>query len=379
MKSGKRGRSRAPDTRRRRVNVGVSLLLRDGQQSLWENGIFQNTHFLVELLKLSPAVDKVFIVAAGPGSIERGDGFLADAPAPIIDMSEALDALDVMIELSAQVELTWALRFAELGKRIVSMHVASDFIIDAERTAFDLAPGFCMAEVPYHEVWTLPAFEATCAPYYRAALRSPVRVMPHLWSPSLLERAIAAGGTNPSFDYVPGRKRWRIGIFEPNICSVKTCHLPLLLSDIAHRMDATAIEYLRVYNALKLKEHREFVAYARSMDLVQQGLATFEGRFPIHEVLGRDCDAIVSHHWYNAQNYLRALGRSTLIADRSLSARPTSPFDRSSWSDLTASCPARCPSPSAASLSSKASINFHPHHHLRQSCLRSIADAGRDV
>ena len=61
---------------------------------------------------------------------------------------------------------------------------------------------------------------------------------------------------------------------------------------------------LRVYNGLALKEHRDFVAYARSMDLVQQGLATFEGRYPIFDIMGREADAIVSHHWHNGQNYL---------------------------------------------------------------------------
>lgn len=55
---------------------------------------------------------------------------------------------------------------------------------------------------------------------------------------------------------------------------------------------------------MALKEQPDFVAYARSMDLVEQGLATFEGRFPIFQIMGDSVDAIVSHHWENAQNYL---------------------------------------------------------------------------
>ena len=33
----------------RKLRVGVTLYVRSGQQSIWENGIFQNCAFLVQL------------------------------------------------------------------------------------------------------------------------------------------------------------------------------------------------------------------------------------------------------------------------------------------------------------------------------------------
>lgn len=286
------------------LKVGVSLYIREGQQSLWENGIFQNCYFLVELLKCSAAISQVFIVNGGPGDPSSAGDFLAQAPAPVISLSEAHDMLDVIIELSAQLDPEWGKSFVGKSGRIIGMHVANDYIIDAERMVFGLDPGFRMTAVPYHEIWTLPSFEKTCADYYRVGLRAPVRVMPHLWGAVLLERALAAKEEGRRFEYRPGRARWRLAILEPNICSVKTCHLPMLLSDVAHRNDPKIIEYVRVYNTLRLKEHRDFVAYARSLDIVKQGLATFEGRYPIFDIMGQDSDAIISHHWENAQNYL---------------------------------------------------------------------------
>ena len=44
---------------KRRLKVGVTLYLRRGQQSLWENGIFQNCFFLLNLLQRSPATSLV--------------------------------------------------------------------------------------------------------------------------------------------------------------------------------------------------------------------------------------------------------------------------------------------------------------------------------
>jgi len=285
------------------LKVGVTLFIREGSQSLWENGIFQNCFFLLMLLLRSKLVERCFIVNGGPGDPAQAGDFLAGAPAPVIGLQEAMNGLDVIIELSAQLDPAWGRDFVARGGRIVGMRVANDFIIDAERMAFGLAPGLLVSPAPYHEIWTLPAFERTCASYYRTGFRAPVRVMPHLWAPTLIERTLGPADAR-SFEYSPGRRRWRLAILEPNICTVKTCHLPMLLCDLAHRLDSHAIEYLRVFNAMGLKERSDFVSYASSLDLVRQGIATFEPRFKIFEVMGPQADAIVSHHWENAQNYL---------------------------------------------------------------------------
>lgn len=280
------------------LKVGISLFLRDGNQSIWENGIYQNGYFLWQLLARCPSIESVFFVNGGPGAVSPATPlFPGDAP-PIIDLASAMAGLDIIVELSAQLDADWSRQFAERGGRIIAMRVANDYVIDAERMAFGLSPGLLMAGTPYSEVWTLPAFAQSCAAYYETGLRAPVRIMPHLWNASLLEQ------TQRDFGYRPGRARWRVAVLEPNICSVKTCHLPMLAADVAHRLNPQAIETLRVFNALAFKVHDGFVAFARSLDLVRQGLATFEGRLPIGEIMGPVCDAILSHHWQNAQNYL---------------------------------------------------------------------------
>jgi hypothetical protein len=107
-----------------------------------------------------------------------------------------------------------------------------------------------------------------------------------------------------TFGYKPGRKKWRLGIFEPNICMVKTSHLPMLLVDVAHRANPRMIELLRVYNTFHMKDHVTFVGFANSLDIVRHGLATFEGRFPVYQCLSSQVDAVVCHQWENGQNYL---------------------------------------------------------------------------
>ena len=287
----------------KRLKVGVTLFIRDEQQSLWENGIFQNCYFLLQLLNASPMVESTFIVNGGPADPAKCGNFLRSAPAPVITYAEAMDELDLIIELSAQLNAEWTTQFKAKGGKAIGMHVANDFVIDTERMSFDLPHGSLMAPVPYDEVWTLPAFAKTCGAYYSTGFRAPVRVMPHLWSSALIDQAQRDRGEQP-LSYQPGRARWRLAILEPNICTVKTCHLPMLLCDMAYRKNPRAIEIMRVFNALKLKDHHTFIGYAKSLDIVQQGLASFDGRQPIFEVMKNHADAVVSHHWENGQNYI---------------------------------------------------------------------------
>ncbi|MDQ0445191.1 DUF2827 domain-containing protein [Methylobacterium persicinum] len=287
-----------------RLRVGVTLFVRDENQTLWENGIFQNCFFLIEMLKASPQVEWCCIVVDGPGAGGHRSQFSREFGADVIGVAEALDSLDVIVELSAQLDVEWGKTFVDRGGRIAAMRVANDFIIDAERMAFKLAPGLLMSGMPYQEVWTLPAFERTCARYYEAGLRAPVRIMQHLWSPQLVDREVASCGRHTEFRYVPGRSRWRAAILEPNICSVKTAHIPLLACENAYRRNPAFLDVLRVFNTAELRNNQIFIRFARSLTLIKNGMASFEDRFPIFDIMGSQADVIVSHQWENAQNYL---------------------------------------------------------------------------
>jgi hypothetical protein len=222
----------------------------------------------------------------------------------VIDMTAAAQELDVMIEMSAQLGRDWMVAFRERGGKVVSMRVGNDYVIDIERMVFDKPHGLLITGAPYDEVWTLPEYESTCKPYFASAFRAPVRLMPHLWSPMVLERAMARAPEGPAFAYVPGRKQWRVAIFEPNICLVKTSFIPMLGCEAAHRAQPRLIEKMWVYNSFQLKEKPLFVGFAQSLDIVQHGLATFEGRFPVYQAMPGKIDAVFAHHWENAQNYL---------------------------------------------------------------------------
>ena len=292
----------------RQLKVGVSIFVRKGEQSLWENGIFQNCLFLVMLLMRSPRVSATYLVAGGGDGTPTDARFLADSPVPVIDLATAAGELDVMIEMSAQLSREWVIAFREKGGKVASMRVGNDYVIDIERMVFDKPNGLLINSAPYHAVWTLPEYEATCVPYFASTFRAPVSMLPHLWSPVVLERALTRqridAPASAPFGYQPGKKRWRLGMFEPNVCMVKTSHIPMLVCENAHRANANLIAHVYCYNTFHMKDHAVFNAFASSLDIVRHGLSTFEGRFPIYQVLAPNVDAVISHHWENGQNYV---------------------------------------------------------------------------
>jgi hypothetical protein len=290
----------------RNLRVGVSIFVRKGaRQSMWENGIFQNCLFLVMLLMRSPVVSETYLVMGGSDAgYEDAQTFLAGSPVPVISMADAAGKLDVMIEMSAQLAREWVVAFRERGGKVVSMRVGNDYVIDIERMIFDKPQGLLITGAPYHEIWTLAEYENTCVPYFASTFRAPVRVVPHLWSPLVLEREMVQLRPGERFEYQPWRRRWRAGIFEPNICMVKTGFVPLLVCEAAHRLNAGVLEHVWAYNTVHLKEHAGFNRLASSLDIVRHGLASFEARFPFAQIVAASVDVIVSHQWENAQNYV---------------------------------------------------------------------------
>lgn len=288
----------------RKLRIGVTLHLRQGQQSIWENGIFQNCAFLVQLLERSPLVKRAVLVNGGDALVPNDAMMLQGSGLTVLGLAEALQSLDVVIEMSSQLPEAWVSSFQQRGGRYVWMRVGNDYVIDIERAMFNKPSAGLVSDKKYDAVWTLPQYERSCRDYFALTTRAPVRFVPHLWTPYFLDRGIASLPKHLTFGYQPGRPRWRLCCFEPNVCMVKTSLVPMLSCEEAYRTRPGFVENVRMLNTLHMKDHPTFLHLARTLDIVNHGLATFEGRFAMYEFMAHMGDCIVSHQWENAQNYL---------------------------------------------------------------------------
>lgn len=294
---------------RTKLNVGVTILLRKGAQSFWENGIFQNCYFLSQLLTRCDELGEVYLVAVGEGGQEEMQQFLRNAPVPVIRLEDAHDALDAIVEMSVGLPPEWVNPFREKGGKVISYSVGNDLIIDMERLCYQLPNAWLVPDSPRDAVWTLEEYRNTGKPYYQTLLRAPVRIMPHLWCEDMLEAALES---EPSlcgrFGYRTmqerGQARWRATIMEPNVSSVKTSFIPLFICEALHRKQPQLLEHVYALNTQQLMEHAVFAGIMRDLDITQHGLVSFEGRHPSYQVFTDYTDVLVTHQQENAQNYL---------------------------------------------------------------------------
>jgi hypothetical protein len=257
----------------------------------------------VQLLNRSPAVKRAVLVNGGDAAVAADDMMLQNTGIAVISLAEAMQSLDVLIEMSALLPEEWFTSFREKGGRTAWMRVGNDYVIDMERAMYNKPNGALVSNKKYDAIWTIPEYERTCKDYFGVTARAPVRFVPHLWTPYFFDMGIARMPKTVKFGYEPGKPRWRVCCFEPNMCMVKTSLVPMLLCEEAYRARPQFLEHFRVLNTFHIKDHPQFLHLARSLDVVNHGLASFEGRFPLFEYMAHHGDCIVSHHWENGQNY----------------------------------------------------------------------------
>jgi hypothetical protein len=288
----------------RKLRIGVTLHLRQGQQSMWENGIFQNCVLLVQLLNRSALVKRAVLINGGDALVPADAMMLGGTGIPLMGLAEALQSLDVVIEMSAQLPDEWVSAFRDRGGRYVWMKVGNDYVIDIERALFNKPPGALVSAKQYDAVWTLPQYERSCKDYFALNARAPVRFLPHLWTPYFFDRGISLLPQGVRYGYQPGRHHWRVCCFEPNVCMVKTSFIPMLVCEEAYRLKPAFLQYMHVLNTFHMKEDAGFVQFARTLDIVNHGVASFEARFPMYEYMAHYGDCVLSHQWENEQNYI---------------------------------------------------------------------------
>jgi hypothetical protein len=285
-----------------KIGVTVAGDVADAHAALWSNGITQNVVFLAGLLRSLPSVDLTALVAVPDGARPHPIAVLAGVPA--LSAAEAVERLDVIIELGARAPAELMQRFRDRGGRLVSYMAGNVMAMNFEAVANGSPGGDLVSEVGFDAVWITPQHWRMNRAY-AAMTRSPrVRQAPHLWTPRLLEQSAASLGLElRRRPRAPGQP-WRIGVFDPNVNVLKTFHLPLLACEEAHRLRPGLIDRVLLFGAERLKGVPHFEEFVAATDLGREGRVFAEARHPLASVLGRHIDAVVTHQWENGLNYL---------------------------------------------------------------------------
>lgn len=296
--------------KRKKINIGISLFIRKEGDSIFSNGIKQNVLMLYKLLKQSKKFNEIYIINVGDGE-DPSLLMMDDVDVKVVRFDDVQDDLDFLIELGAQTGHKITGKVRDNGGKVVAYKGGNDFWIDTERTLFEKKPGAVFIGVKYDQIWTTPQHMNTNYHYFRIAYDAPVKEVPHIWDPFFIDKI--ANQLKKPYEYQPGKTKWNIGVFEPNINMLKTCHYPMLILEDVYRYferekgiepDDMKLGDIYITNAVKLKDREIFTHFANTLQIVKSKKASFESRYKLPWFISEYIDGVLSWHHENGLNYL---------------------------------------------------------------------------
>jgi Protein of unknown function (DUF2827) len=288
----------------KKLVVGITFFVSPSNTSIWATGAIQNVIYLYLLMQRIPSVAEVILVNGGDSDVLSDALMLHGMDIKIARFPEIVDRLDVLIEAGAVIDRESIAELHRRGGKAVAYRMGNDFVIDMERVIFKQQPGYLFNQVGFDEIWTLPHHEKTCRSYWEVMERCPVKVLPYIWTPLFLDKAIAELSSELHFGYKPSPEKKNIAIFEPNVNVVKTCHYPLLVCEAAYRQDPSLFKSIYVTNTTKIRDHLTFQHFIGTMDIGKNKIATVEDRFLTPFFMSAHAQVVVSHQWENQLNNL---------------------------------------------------------------------------
>ncbi|MFC6790131.1 DUF2827 family protein [Methylobacterium komagatae] len=287
------------------MRIGISIMT-GNKQHVWNNGLVQNIYHFAALLRKIPFVEQVYLINCGDQDCHPNGSDDEAKSLPLVRAAEALDLIDVGIEMGGAVDVEWIRRLRFQGGKFILHLCGQPYVSLIEPTIFG-RQGFFIEAQRAEEIWLL-AKDMIFAPMLRTIHRCPVYEVPYLWAPRFLEQTIeTAEDGGPRYGYRRGslkRGTARPAIFEPNLSPIKMGLIPYMICDAVERRSPGMLEDVTYLNGDGMMTHPTFVHFMRNSAVYQAGKARITGRDYFAHVMGRGSNIVVSHQINCPQNYV---------------------------------------------------------------------------
>lgn len=288
------------------LRIGITIGLREPNESVWVNGIKQTAIFLAKLFRASPHRHKVVLVNTTPVPITR------DLPwdillYPTLQYSHAKDNLDVLFVLGGAISQSWLDELKAKGVKVVSFRCGSEYFVSMERIIFnqdiDIPPGYITG---FDQMWFIPQVWEANRHYLQVLHRlenDQVLKVPFTWDPMFINAYLDKYPQKG--EYRPRKAPKRLTCFEPNINVLKNFVYPLLMAEMVYREDREAIELVSILCTQHFRQNKELLGVVGHLDLVKEkGKCYFEDRHITPWFLANHTDIVISHQIFNPLNNL---------------------------------------------------------------------------
>ena len=308
------------------MTIGITLGLNRDNESMWINGIKLNAIFLANMFK-SLGHDVYLLdtngkVAANKitGKLDK-DKIVWDVDEfPIYQFLKKWKDVDLLFTLGTAMDDSTLKTFKNQGKhkRVVKYMCGNNYVIDMERIIFggkeELAPTL---QKEVDEIWYVPQQQKHNHDYYRILHwldEDKVKPVPFIWDPMFIDKTenLYGGkledGTVIDFPvpvYQPkDLSKMRLTCMEPNMNTVKFHMIPMLIAEEAYR-NGYDFEVFNIISASKMMKSVYWKTIIGKLKLFdpENCKINVHHRYPVHSILAKLTDVVVSHQWDNPLNY----------------------------------------------------------------------------
>jgi len=295
------------------LKIGITLALKENNESIWTNGIKQNVLMLVDLLKKSQNNYQVCILNTINLDWSAKPYYLTDID--IFNFKEKYMEMDLLIVMGAQVHNDDLNKFKEdKNKRVISYKCGNNYVIHLEETLFkEDIKTYAQYETQYDEVWYIPQHHETNQGFFSTIYRTNSVVVPFVWNNKYLQTALndidngfKKGSYKKDSKYDHTKEKKVIGVMEPNLNITKYCIIPTLITEESYRTEIgkNKIEKLMLTNSNKLSSNKNFMSIIKTLDLFKDKKISSEARYQTAYITTQFMDIVVCHQLLNPLNYL---------------------------------------------------------------------------
>lgn len=290
-----------------KINIGITIKISDpSTDSLFSNGIRQNVILLQEMYEKCKNVNKSYIINTSDISPELYKGTTWEKYSHlIIDSNQGKEMCDMVVVSHGNMSLKKYEEYKKLGKKIVIQVLGSELSNFNETVLFKSEPASIYKKNPFiTTVWTSPHFFDRDRFFFETRYECPVYEAPYIWDPRFIEDHVnTLKKPDKPIMYTPKSEKKRISVFEPNINMVKTCTIPIVVSELFYRKNPEFVEKISIFGGKKLSNKKDMIDFVTSMSSYKDKKLFFEARYPIVWSLSTHTDIMLAHQNECELNY----------------------------------------------------------------------------
>ena len=295
------------------IKIGITIALNDIKESMWTNGMKLNILMLINLLKKSNKNYEIHLLNTKEIDLSNPPQHFDGINVSLL--KDKYKEMDLIISMGAQAdfELIREFKRQKPTNKYIGYKCGNNYVLAIEDMLFK-GGSHGMFEDMFDEIWYVPQQDYNNSGYYRTLYRANSISVPFLWDNSFLDSSLKIiasqheeGRYKKNHLYNPTKEKKVIGIMEPNLNTVKTCVIPILVAEESYRSETgkEKIEKLMITNAKDvLSKNPSFTSMIKSLDIFKDNKISVEHRYQTSFVVSQFIDIVVSHQIMNPLNYL---------------------------------------------------------------------------